>query len=239
MRMHVCAVMVMLGFVGSAMADIGDFGQYIAKAYPSSGSGGHAVWFSSGQTVFGGSGNQSYYFVGNAGSFSYQANSAVLSGTIYNTSNPSQQFKLRFSYTTSGVLPLASLMPKLGGTTNNTAWARANWDFYNLDVSDSYIRDLSDNDLVELRQLPTNGTKPFQVGFGANDKGDALGDFGASGWFEFRTILGEESYGAWKQGDVNIDLMMAPTTQIPSPAAALLGFIGLPLVALRRRRAAD
>ncbi len=247
MKFHKVWMLMLVGALGAfgveqAEAALGDYGDYTATSF-GNGGGDHAVWFSKGMGVFGGNDKQRYHFTNPGGEFSYQDNKAVLDGTIYNSANPSQQFKFHFEYTEAvgNPLTLGQINPKLGGTNNNASWARNNWNFYNMDVANSGIYDLNTNQLVaQFRQLPTNLSKPFQVGFGANDKGQNIGDFGASGWFEFRVWnTNENQWSGWKQGDVNIDLnpkTPPPGPKIPAPGALALAMLGLPLVNWMRRR---
>ena len=202
---------MLLCAAGGVHADVGDYGDYTATHYNDNG-GNHAVHFSKGYSVFGSYNSQaSFHFDGHAGSFSYQADRVIIDGDIYNAANGNYDGHLHFEFTTNGLLPLNQINPKLGGTSHSANWARNNWDFYNLDVANSSLTGFGTQ--IQIRQAPTDLSKPLQVGFGANDKPNQYGDFGASSWFQYRVNLGNADcvkWSYWRQGDINIDLLGSP-----------------------------
>jgi hypothetical protein len=85
------------------------------------------------------------------------------------------------------------------------------------------------NDVADLWSFPTDGSKPFQVGFGANEKN---GNFGAAGWLTFK----HGDIGPIHLGSDDFLMDLEPT-HMPEPGTLTLlaiGFLGLALTGAKR-----
>ncbi len=129
-----------------------------------------------------------------------------------------------------------------------TTGPNSNWDYYLIDVDYSgdklgshvELTNVDDptKDYSHLWSFPEDGSKPFQVGLGANGK--TSNTFGASGWLGFHHVLpdGKVYTRELASSDFLMDLEAIPVP-VPEPSTLASGAIGILLVgggAWRRRR---
>lgn len=100
----------------------------------------------------------------------------------------------------------------------------AAYDYYVIDPNAGVeMRNLADpnNDYANLWTYPTDFSKPFQVGYGANKKN---GNFGAAGWVNFEHNSPNGVYGGQNTHYYSSDFLM-DLEPVPEPGTlALFGF---------------
>lgn len=193
-----------------------------SSAYNSS--GGHSVWLPSETS---GGGNADHFDFLSAGTFSvYDDGSATLTGIAsHETSGAANGFEVSVSFaqapgTYAGKKELSNAAYAPIGTIDPSTWS-----FYNLMSGTLKGFGSFAGSVLDLAEAPSDGSAPFQIGFGANGKNL---EFGGSGWFTYTKNNGTASY----RGDFNVDLAPVP---LPASAFLLMGAIG-GLGAMRRRK---
>lgn len=185
------------------------------------------------------------------GTFAVAGTSAILDGEVFNsnlgggfTFNVAMNLLCTSSVTKAGSRKVSVDNPdcnltrdqRTGGPVSGVDANGQTWDFWNWDSrSELTGTGVLEGLTIDIGQSPTNDSKPFRVGIGA-DWDDAL-DLGASGWIDVGTstcVLGERCASAsgfeFNRADFNFRL-----TAVPAPAPLALLALGLGLLGLRRR----
>lgn len=193
------------------------------------GSGGHSVWLPS-ETPGGGSAD--HFDFDMAGSFQiFDDGSATLTGTaVHETSGAANGFTVsaNFQLATNG--PYAGKRELSNAAYSDTGGGPidvSTWEFYNLTSGTLTGFGSFSGRVLGLSEAPSDGSAPFQIGFGANGKNT---NFGGSGWFYYTAGAGTPQY----RGDFNVDLAAVP---LPASMLLLMGGIG-GLGLMRKRKAA-
>jgi len=118
---------------------------------------------------------------------------------------------------------------------NAPAGPNASWRYYAIDGSGSHreMTKVGDeaNNYADLITYPTDLSKPFQVGYGANGKN---GNFGASGWVNFEHYDNGTTYGGLQNHNYSSDFLM-DLEAVPEPATVILFGLGLAGAGITRR----
>jgi len=202
------------------------------------GNGGnhHGVWFRRFDST---SGVTRYSF--SHGEFSVGGTSATLTGRITQKDDAARAFDINLSFSKVSDAVAATL----NGKCEQGGCDTSGWHYFNLDMGMfTGVGDLLGLDL-NLTQIPSDGSYPWQIGFGANSKNV---EFGGAMWFEWEVKQNTSGVsvcthslncGNDYHGDFNVNLSLIPGN-LPEPMSLSLMLAGMLALgggmAARRRR---
>ena len=217
--------------LGPAVYSISDYG---------AGTNDHGVWFRRFDST-----NSVDRYTFTSGQFAVSGNMAQLTGNIVEKGNASRGFDINMVFSKVPDATAATL----DGKCEQGGCDTSGWHYFNLTMGMfTGVGDLLGLDL-NLLQIPTDGSYPWQVGVGANSKNFI---FGGAMWFEWEVkqntsgvsvCTSSLNCGSDYHGDFNVNLALipgiTPSFDMPEPATLglfALGLVGLGGLAYRRQR---
>ena len=187
------------------------------------GNSDHGVWFRRFDST---SGVTRFTFTN--GQFSVGGTSATLTGRIAQKGNAARAFDINLSFLKVDDTTAVGL----AGKCEQGGCDTSGWHYFDLDMGMfTGVGDLAGLDL-NLTQIPTNGSYPWQIGFGANSKNV---EFGGAMWFEWEVkqntsgvsvCTSSLNCGNDYHGDFNVNLSLLPD-DLPEPMSVSLMLAGL------------
>jgi hypothetical protein len=227
--MCVCALGLLAS--GAQAANVlATFSATAADSTHSGAPGGHALYSpgGNGSPAIPNGGDARFVFDGNGMLTIYDDGTANLTGTLVSVGDSQSQWAIDLwlenardhtDFVNGGGMPKLELYSS-NYVANGGAVDPTTWYFFDMDETRSTLTgvgSIANGEVLSLFQIPADGSKVFQIGFGANGKNLNLG---------FSEWLGYEgpNYNS-THSDLNIDLTFIPppTQVIPTPAALPAG----------------
>ncbi len=195
----------------------------------------HGLWF-------GGDTDLEHRYSISSGLFSIDAQSetANLALSVYSEAldNAGFDIEVSFSYVCAGIdagLPGCGnfAIPQDDGLVDTTLADQERWEFFQLDSGTFSGTGAFAGLELAISQRPSDGSKPFRVGEGANYFD---WDFGGSGWFSFVVVSNPNGLRLGDSGNGDFNLDLTPPAAVPVPAGIWLLLSALGAVGVSRKR---